>query len=147
MEVAKLYYQSDLMQDEIAKRLGLSRIKGHRLLRADKEAGILGNEINTNAASCIELEKPLMQAYDLRDAIVVPEQAAQSELYLALAGGAAEWPHEHLRADMRVGLGLGRTISHLPQVLSVEKPIACTFTEVIGGASEHSQGFATYSIT
>jgi len=147
VKVAKLYYEDSLTQGEIAKKLDYSRIKIHRLLRTAKEAGIVTIQITTPNPDFYDLEHNLISQYDLRDAFVVPTQPEGSKLYLSLAAGAVSWLKHHLEDGVRIGLGLGRTISHLPQVFEVNQKVKCIFTEVVGAASDHSQGFASYNIT
>lgn len=147
VKVAKLYYEDGLTQGEIAKMLGYSRIKIHRLLRTAKDAGIVNIQIKTPDPDFYDLEHRLLATYKLRDALVAPSLPTKKELYLSLAKGAVTWLKPHLEDGVRVGLGLGRTISHLPQVFEVQQKIKCTFTEIVGAASDHSQGFANYNIT
>ena len=66
---------------------------------------------------------------------------------MALGTGAAEWLIPKLKADLRIGLGLGRTISHLPKVFAPAQQVSCIFTEIVGGASNHSGSFSSYNIT
>ena len=147
VKVAKLYYQFDLTQNEIAKRLGLSRVKIHRLLNTAKEIGIVKIQIDVPDSGFLDLENLLISKFGLRDALVVPAQENQQDLYLALGTGAAEWLIPKLKTDLRIGLGLGRTISHLPKVFEPHQQVDCIFTEIVGGASNHSGSFNSYNIT
>jgi DNA-binding transcriptional regulator LsrR (DeoR family) len=147
VKVAKLYYEDGLTQNEIAKMLGYSRIKIHRLLRTAKDAGIVNIQILTPDSDFYDLERLLIKNFNLRDALIVPTKSPGSELYLSLAGGAVSWLKMRLEDSIRVGLGLGRTISHLPQVFQVSDKISCTFTEIVGAASDYSQGFTNLNIT
>ena len=72
VRVAKLYYQFDLTQNEIAKRLGLSRVKIHRLLNTAKEIGIVKIQIDVPDSGFLDLENLLISKFGLRDALVVP---------------------------------------------------------------------------
>jgi deoxyribonucleoside regulator len=147
VKVAKLYYQYDFTQGEIATRLGFSRVKIHRMLRAAKDMGIVKIQINTGSLGYVDFENQLMVKYNLRDVIIVPSQVDKSDQYLSLARGAIEWLSPQLASGIKIGLGLGRTISHLPQVFESSRQIDCTFAEIVGAASDHSQGFAPYNIT
>lgn len=147
VRVAKLYYQYDFTQGEIAKRMGYSRVKIHRMLRTCKELGIVKIHIDTGSLGYVDLEQNLMVKYRLRDVVIVPARKSREDQYTSLARGAVEWLYPRLKDGTKVGLGLGRTISHLPQVFECAKSINCTFTEVVGAASDHSQGFAPYNVT
>ena len=147
VRVAKLYYENNLTQEEIGERLGYSRIKINRVLRQAREAGILEIRIQSPPNYYFDLENDLALHYGLRDAVVVQDEEPGQSLYLSLARGAAAWLKQHLAKGLRVGMGLGRTVSHLPQVFQSDKKIDCTFTEIVGAASEYSGGFASYNIT
>lgn len=146
VQVAKLYYESDLTQDEIGERLGYSRVKINRVLRQAREIGIVEVKVLIPPDSVHALENALMVRYALRDVLVVPEKEPEGELYLALARGAAYWLRARLAPGIRIGLGLGRTISYLPQVFKVNRPVECTFTEIVGAASDHSGGLNSYNV-
>ncbi|MDY6873297.1 MAG: sugar-binding transcriptional regulator [Chloroflexota bacterium] len=148
VRVAKLYYEGELTQQEIARKLGLSRIKVHRVLNRARELGVVEIKIHAPPNSkFVEQEHLLTVAYDLRDAVVVQTPSAIEKLYVSLAQGAARWLANRLEPGIRVGVGLGRTISHIPQFFSVDQQMDCTFMEVVGGSSENSGGFAKYNIT
>jgi DNA-binding transcriptional regulator LsrR (DeoR family) len=146
--VAKLYYEGELTQQEIGERVGLSRIKVHRILNRAREMGIVEIRVHTPENNqFINQEHELVIRFGLRDALIVPAPGAESDLYSTLAQGAAEWLEARLAPGIRIGLGLGRTISHLPRFFTVSQKTDCTFTEVVGGSSEHSGGIAKYNVT
>jgi deoxyribonucleoside regulator len=148
VKIAKLYYEGNLTQQEIARLLGLSRIKVHRTLTQAKDLGIVEIKIHAPInGDLIEQEHQLMLQFGLRDALVVPAPAEQEPIYDNLAEGAARWLASKLEPGIRVGLGLGRTISHTPRFFSVSSQVECFFTEVVGGALENSGGIAKYNVT
>ena len=69
--IAELYYQYDLSQPEIAKRLSISRPWVSKLLKRAKEMGIIKIEITTSSASIISLEETLKMKYGLTSAKIV----------------------------------------------------------------------------
>jgi|WetSurMetagenome_2_1015567.scaffolds.fasta_scaffold30085_2 deoxyribonucleoside regulator len=147
IRVAMLYFENNLTQDEIGKLLGYSRVKINRVLRQARESGIVEIRIHQPDEGYFRLEDELMQKYSLRDVRITPDANSGSELYLTLARGATNWLNQHLEPGICVGIGLGRTVSHLPQVFHIDRPIECTFTEVVGAASENSGGLVSYNVT
>ena len=148
VKIAKLYYEGNLTQQEIARLLGLSRIKVHRTLTQAKDLGIVEIKIHAPVdADLIEQEHQLILRFGLRDALVVPATAEHEPIYDNLAEGAARWLASKLEPGIRVGLGMGRTISHTPRFFSVSSQVECFFTEVVGGALENSGGIAKYNVT
>ena len=69
--VARMYYEWDMRQSEIAKQLDLSQATVSRLLSRSKEEGIIRISINLPNGVYTELEETLVKKFGLRDAIVV----------------------------------------------------------------------------
>jgi deoxyribonucleoside regulator len=144
--VAYLYYTESLNQQEIAEQLHLSRITVGRMLQRAREEGIVQIKINTPDNVFFDIERQLIQQYGLKDAIVTMEAEAGDPLYRTLAEATANWLLSHVWKGARIGLGMGRTISHIPSVFKPERPLECTFSEVTGGASMASKGVTQYNI-
>jgi DNA-binding transcriptional regulator LsrR (DeoR family) len=148
VRVAKLYYEGSLTQQEIAKMLGLSRVKVHRILNQARDLGIVEIKIHTPAnEKFLEQEHQLILRHNLRDALVVPPSAGEEPIYDNLAQGAARWLASKIEPGTRIGLGLGRTISYLPKYFIVGAQVECIFTEIVGGSLENSGGIAKYNVT
>lgn len=69
--VARMYYEWDIRQAEIARQLDISQATVSRLLRRSKEEGIIRISIHLPQGVYTELEETLVKKYHLRDAIVV----------------------------------------------------------------------------
>jgi DNA-binding transcriptional regulator LsrR (DeoR family) len=69
--VARMYYELDKRQSDIAEQLGLSQSTVSRLLSRSKEEGIIRFSINMPQGVYTELEESLVMKYNLRDAVVV----------------------------------------------------------------------------
>ena len=74
--VSHLYYVLGLTQNEIAKRLAITRFKVHRLLVRAREKGMVRIEIDVPFAARFELESELIKAYGLSAAFVFPSDAS-----------------------------------------------------------------------
>lgn len=99
--VARLHYQADLSQVEIAQRLGVSTATISRLLRRARQEGIVRIEIR-DLASPQELSQRLIERVGLRRADVV--EAAESGVFAAIAS-----PVGRLLRD--AGLGPGAVLA------------------------------------
>lgn len=69
--VARMYYEWNLRQSEIAKQLDLSQATVSRLLNRSIKEGIIRISVNLPNGVFTELEETLVKKFDLRDAIVV----------------------------------------------------------------------------
>ena len=88
--VARMYYEKDIRQSEIAQQLGLSQATVSRLFKRAKEEGIVRISVNVPQGVFSELEEQIIAAYNLRDAIVVDcfhedEQMIQRDIGAAAA--------------------------------------------------------------
>lgn len=88
--VARMYYENDMRQSEIAHQLGLSQATVSRLFKRAKEEGIVRISVNVPQGVFSELEEQIIAAYNLRDAIVVDcmhedEQMIQRDIGAAAA--------------------------------------------------------------
>ncbi len=86
--VARMYYERDMRQSDIAKQLGLSQATISRLLNRSRDEGITRISVNVPQGVHSELEEELVAAYDLRDAVVV-DCASENEQIIQRDVGAA----------------------------------------------------------
>src|SRR5699024_4500647 len=75
IRIAWFYYIEGLTQNEIAKRVGLSRPLVNQILAACRAEGLIQVRLNSSAASCAQLAARLIKKFDLRDAVVMPTPA------------------------------------------------------------------------
>ncbi|WP_029074652.1 sugar-binding transcriptional regulator [Kaistia adipata] len=106
--VAKLHYEADLSQVEIARRLNVSAPTISRLLRRAREEGIVRIEI-PDIETPEELNQRLVQKLGLKHAAVV--EAPEANLLAALAGPVGQMLREAgLRRDSVLAIGWGRAV-------------------------------------
>lgn len=72
VQVAKLYYDLDRTQSDIANELGLTRWQVGRLLVEAKQNGVVRIEITPRAGRRTSMEVELQRHFGVREAIVVP---------------------------------------------------------------------------
>lgn len=113
-----LYYEKNLTQSEIAKKFNLSRMKVQRLLIEAKNKQIVKIEITHPFYNLLSIENELKEIYGLNDAVVVPTDTKGNKLRKDLAKEAAVYL-EHLLPRVQVlGVGMGTTLSYIPDFLS-----------------------------
>jgi lsr operon transcriptional repressor len=145
--VARLYYESDLTQEQIAGVLGLSRMKVNRLLRLANTAGVVQIRILEPEEPHSELLHRLQLEFHLKDALIVSAPQPEQTLRAVLAAAAADWLAEHLVEGLVVGLGLGRTVALVPDTFNLPRPINCRFVTLEGVGVSPNAGFAAYDVT
>lgn len=145
--VARLYYESELTQEQIGEFLGLSRMKVNRLLRLASTSGVVQIHVIGPDEPHAELLHQLQLKFRLKDARVVSAPLPEQSLRAVLAAAASEWLSDRLEADLVVGLGLGRTVALMPETFAVSRPVNCRFVTLEGVGVSPNAGFAAYDVT
>lgn len=116
LRAAWMSYIGGYMQTEIASRLGVSRVKAHRLIALAHDSGLIKVTIEGQPARLIELEDRLTAAFGLNACTVVPNFEDSDSKYgnvAALGSAAAHLLYRRLedRALKVLGVGWGRTLA------------------------------------
>lgn len=107
-----LSYVGGYSQGEIAKRLGISRIKAHRLISSAHELGLVRITIDHSLSDLAELEEALIGRYRLSCCSVVPAlDGAPALNALGIAGARFLRRQLGETAALTVGVGWGRTLA------------------------------------
>ena len=111
---AWLSYVSGLTQDEIARRLNVSRMAAQRLLAFAAQEGMVKVRIDHPIAACMELGERIARRHGLRFCEVVPaDPMAPGQANLpALAIAGATWIERLVdtEAALVIGVGNGRSV-------------------------------------
>ncbi|PWH13207.1 MAG: hypothetical protein DDG59_14655 [Anaerolineae bacterium] len=131
--VAWLYYQEDLTHDQIAKRLGLSRVKVTRLLQKARKEGVIQFTITRPLPEEFELQKRLCELSHLKEAIIVQTRRSLEETMEAVGKASAEHLIRNLRNGLRLGMGWSTTVSRMAHYLKpVKKNLSFTVCDLAG---------------
>jgi deoxyribonucleoside regulator len=119
VRVAKLYYDLEWTQGDIAAELGLTRWQIGRLLTEARELGVVRIEITPRVMRRTDLEVRLQQQYRLKDAIVVPSGDMTDSALLTerVAQAAATYLAGLTPKSELIGVSWGRTMSAVARFL------------------------------
>lgn len=131
VKVARLYYEQDLTQHEIAGLLRLSRQKVQRLLHRAQADGIVRITIHPIPGAFIGLEKELEQRFGLREALVVETSNSDDYQIVTREVGAAasEYLLRILQPQDTIVISWGGTLLGLVNALSAN-PSRPSFREM-----------------
>lgn len=131
--VAKMYYIEGLSQEEIAKRIHLSRPSVSRMLSACIDEGIVQIRIDDVSSFGRELGKRIVDIYGIQKAIIVP-QSHSVELDKERVGqAAAEYVESLLRPGMLIGLSWGTTIYAIVKNIRAGSQMKADVIQLLGG--------------
>ncbi|HEY7430577.1 MAG TPA: sugar-binding transcriptional regulator [Streptosporangiaceae bacterium] len=117
LRVAWFYYKDELTQDEIARRLSVSRASVGRMLDRARKVGLVSINLNADRLDAFEVSSRLRRAFGLTEALVVPDHEAEPAdrhvLNSRLGLGGAQFMSTHLRPGGTLGVGWGDTVSRV----------------------------------
>ncbi|MCX7840998.1 MAG: helix-turn-helix domain-containing protein, partial [Anaerolineae bacterium] len=112
LQAARLYYEDNRTQAQIARALKTSRPTVSRLLQQARQEGIVQIRIVDPNSTHSALEEQLLAAFPLVEAIVVSvESDAVNVTRHRIGQAAARYLERTLQNGDRVGIGWGRTLS------------------------------------
>lgn len=138
LKVAQLYYENELTQDEISKKLRLSRPKVSRLLQEARDAGFVKITVAPFPGSHTDLESQLEERYGLLDvlAIEVSQPESYQQTARELGAAAAAYLNRIVTDGDTIGLTWGLTLASMVENLKPEKKKNITVTQLVGGLGE-----------
>jgi lsr operon transcriptional repressor len=117
LRVAWFYYKDELTQDEIARRLSVSRASVGRMLDRARKVGLVSINLNADHLDAFEVSSELRRTFNLTEVLVVPDhdkEPADHHLLNARLGlGGAQFMSTHLRPGGTLGVGWGETVSRV----------------------------------
>jgi DNA-binding transcriptional regulator LsrR (DeoR family) len=137
---AWLSYIGGYTQEEIAQRLGLSRVKINRLIAEAAEAGLVRVFVEGTAAECVALEDRIAAHWKLDFCSVSPTVDGGLLPLRTLAAAGAHYLHGVLeRGEAKViGVGHGRTLDEIVKYLPrVHRPDV-KFVSLLGSLTRHA---------
>jgi len=137
VRAAWLHYAGGYTQTDVAKKLGVTNLKAHRLITRANKDGLVKVFIDGEISECVELENTLSTQHDLDYCEVVPDLDETGLPLRALGKAGAQYLKRAIEnADTpSIGIGHGRTLAScvelLPKTLAPEK----TIVSLLGGFS------------
>jgi deoxyribonucleoside regulator len=112
VQAAKLYFELDCTQSDIAKQLGLTRWQIGRLLHEARELDIVRIDISPRSPRCPDLESALQRRFALRESVVVPVTVNNDGFILdAVAHAGARYLASLYPRPRTLGISWGRTMA------------------------------------
>lgn len=132
--VASLYYREGLTQQEIARRVGVSRQTVGRMLQQAQDLGIVRIEIRSPAAEVESLSRQLEKSFGLSEAVVTaPDASGEVEARRAVGRASASLLGRRMRPGMVLGLGWSTTVLEMVEHLSVMDGRETRIVQLDGG--------------
>jgi len=130
--VAIFYYEQNLNQQEIARRMGVSAMTVSRLLERARKHEIVEITIRAPFATVPHLEAGLVERYAVRRAVVL-SNPLDRPLPALVAQAAAFYLETHLKDDQVLGIAGGRTVAGIVGALHQSRLDGLHVVQLMGG--------------
>jgi len=136
VEAAKLYYEHQLSQLEISKKLGISRPTVSRLLQQARNTGIVKIEITDPSEVGTQLESALVDKFKLKKVVVVPNDTDDTKIIKKRLGKAAVLLVDQLISDGSIlGISWGTTMQEVARQVRNRRVKDMVVVQLNGGIS------------
>ena len=146
VQIAKLYYEENFRQEEIAKTLSLSRPYISKLLQAAKDEGVVRIQVVDPLNVETALEQTFRERFSLKKAIIVPTDPSTNPQGRVAEAGARYLDSIIEDGDI-IGTSWGRTVFTCSEVLHLRTDLKNISSVLLSGAvSDTSQTVFTAEI-
>ncbi len=141
-KVARLYYELDMTQPEIAVQLDLSQATVSRLLKRAKQERIIRITVNVPFGTYPELEENLQKTYGLKEAVVVDSIEDNNLVLRDLGAAAAYYLETTLHANDLIGISSWSStlLAMVDAMQMVNRPTQVQVLQILGGLGSPSAG-------
>jgi deoxyribonucleoside regulator len=135
VEVARLYYQHQFSQQQIANKLGISRPGVSRLLQRARDEGIVTIEIRDPQQTGTQLESALKEKFALKQAFVVPADEDTRVIKQRLGKAAVSLLDTLMKPGITLGVSWGTTMQEVARQVTGRSLKDVIVVQLNGGVS------------
>ncbi|WP_373236276.1 sugar-binding transcriptional regulator [Cohaesibacter celericrescens] len=137
--VAWLYFNGGQTQQEIAKRMNITRLKVNKIIGQVRLSGHVQVNVNLPLTDCIELADKMSERYGLMETVVVPDLDDYMEQKRVIGEAAGTLASGLIEGrDMGVGIGSGRTLSFAVRSVQARPKFDSWVVGLTGGVTSGS---------
>ncbi len=136
VEVARLYYEHQFSQIEIARKIGISRPGVSRMLQSARDQGIVKIEVVDPDMLGTQLELSVKEKYGLKHVIVVPEDVDAGQVKKRLGIATVKYLEQLLSPDAILGLSWGSTMQEVAKNFTKQPVNGMVVVQLNGGVSK-----------
>lgn len=139
-----LYHIGQMSQEEVSRRMGLSRFKVLRLLQEARDLGLVRVSIELGTSTTLAMADSLVDRFGLTEALVAPDTggamgqgdaAARRAVGQMAAGWLARFGRE---GEVTIGVGWGRTVAAMADALTGLRNPGLCFVSLMGSMTHTS---------
>ena len=149
VEIAQLYYEQNLTQSEISKRMGVSRPLVSRMLNEAKELGIVNIQIRLPSEGSTGLLDELRNKYNLRGGVIIPDANVENTTNQQIAAHILDLLFGLSPAPLNIGIGWGYILGIFTKYIEkteIKQKIDANIFPLIGNSSVSNRDYHSNEI-
>jgi len=139
-KVARLYYEQDMRQSEIAENLNLSQSTVSRLLKRAEQEQIVRVTVGVPLGVYTDLEEALVATFGLRDAVVADcvRDGDDESIQRDIGGAAAYYVETTIENGECIGISSwsATLLAMVDAMHQIPRAMGARVVQILGGASE-----------
>jgi len=148
VEIARMYYEHHLSQQQIAEKLGISRPGVSRMLRQAREQRLVFIEIRDPADRGTQLEERIQDLFKLKKVVVVPNEGVDDvSLKHRLAQSAVKFLDPLIKEGITLGVSWGTTLQAVVKQLQPRPVSSMQVVQLVGGFTQTAYNTHAIEIT
>lgn len=140
MKIAYYYYILGLTQDEIAKRMSLTRQRVNHIIKSLVDLDIVSINIHGYEHDNVKLECDLEQKYNLTKALIVEDYGESDTAIYKVANAAAQYLDRIIQRGDMIGISWGRTLEQVVKQMQYNKREECKVVQLMGAYNIERDG-------
>lgn len=134
-KIAFWYHTCGMTQDEIARRLGLTRQKVNAVIGSLRDEGIVTVSVRGCEREHLDWEHLLEERFGLRQAIITPAYDSESFAFYRVANAAAQHLEQMIEDGMTIGVSWGQTLAATVTEMRFARKAGCRVIQLMGAQS------------
>lgn len=132
IKIAYWYYNLHLTQDEIARRLSLTRQKVNKIINSLVDLDIVTISVHGFEQDEVELECEIEQAFGLDKCVIATDYGEKDTAFYKVMNVAAQYLDTTITQGMTVGVSWGRSLAEIVKQMNYHKKSDCTVVQLMG---------------
>lgn len=146
IKIAFWYYNLHLTQDEIARRLNITRQKVNQMINSMQEMGIVSIHINGYEQEYTAMENRLEEQFGLNEVIIASDYEEAEYTERRVADIAGQYLDRTIKNGDVVGVSWGKLLAAVVDSMSYQRKNKCSVLQLVGAQNMNMAGLKSDEI-
>lgn len=146
-EICWHYFANEMTQSEIAKLLGITRLRVNRAIQSAKKIGLVKIHLESPFLQRVQTQEKVQKTFNIKTAIVVPANPEKHDIHTPIGAALAEYLSTQIAQKKwkKIGVSWGMTLLAACNKLKRQSLPELEIISILGGTSSGAN-FSTFGI-